>query len=96
MNTQFISSNRIPTFERFIDKYFWTSAALYFLLIVMAAGLAGRDDLESEQIAIQQEAEMEAWEQGFKQGRQATELSSGFERYYALAHPGQTHSKEQP
>ncbi len=71
MSTHSTSSNRTPTFERFIDKYFWTSAALFFFLILMAVGLAAQGDPESEQIAVQQKTEMEAWEQGYEQGRQA-------------------------
>ncbi len=74
MSTQSTSSNRTPTFERFLDKYFWISAALFFLFILMAAALAAQGDLESEQITVQQKAEMKAWEQGYEQGKQ-TELN---------------------
>lgn len=71
MNSPPSSANRTSYVERFIEKYPRLSTALGFLLILIALGLAARDDPESEQIAAQQNVDIQTWEQGYEQGKQA-------------------------
>jgi hypothetical protein len=55
--------------ERFIAQHPFLSGALLLLLWLVALGLASRDDVAAESLAVQQHAEMQAWEQGYRQGR---------------------------
>ncbi len=71
MNDNLTSSNHPSAFERFIEKYPKLSTTLAFLLILFAAALAARVAPEEVQLTSQQEAELEAWEQGYQQGQQA-------------------------